>query len=160
MIFITIGTQLPFDRLIQGMDEWCALNPAIEVFAQIGCGDYQPKNMNFKKNVAPSEFDSYMRKSSLIVSHAGMGTIISSLLSEKPIIVLARDADRGEHRNQHQIATAKKFEGVDGCYSCYEVKELAELLSHKEELNAGKANKKNIELANLINEKMMKLISV
>ena len=35
-IFATVGTQLPFDRLIRGLDSWAECNPEVEVFAQIG----------------------------------------------------------------------------------------------------------------------------
>jgi hypothetical protein len=34
MIFATVGTQLPFDRLLLGLDSWAAANPGIPVLAQ------------------------------------------------------------------------------------------------------------------------------
>ena len=42
MIFATVGTQLPFDRLIVALDQWAASSPDVEVFAQIGRGEYRP----------------------------------------------------------------------------------------------------------------------
>jgi UDP-N-acetylglucosamine transferase subunit ALG13 len=38
-----------------------------------------------------------------------MGTILSALQKDKPIIVFPRIAALGEHRNEHQLATARKF---------------------------------------------------
>ena len=35
MIFATVGTQLPFDRLIAAVDRWAGTRPGREVFAQI-----------------------------------------------------------------------------------------------------------------------------
>jgi len=36
MIFATVGTQLPFDRLLLGLESWAERNPGIPVFAQTG----------------------------------------------------------------------------------------------------------------------------
>jgi UDP-N-acetylglucosamine transferase subunit ALG13 len=45
MIFLTVGTQFPFDRLVRAVDE-AFDNGAIdeEVFAQIGETSYRPRN--------------------------------------------------------------------------------------------------------------------
>ncbi len=45
MIFATVGTQLPFDRLIRALDGWAASNGGVEVFAQIGRGEYEPSHI-------------------------------------------------------------------------------------------------------------------
>ena len=39
MIFVTVGTDSPFDRLMQVVDEWAAASGRTDVFAQIGEGD-------------------------------------------------------------------------------------------------------------------------
>ena len=38
MIFASVGSMLPFDRFVHGVDEWAAANPGTPVFAQIGNG--------------------------------------------------------------------------------------------------------------------------
>ena len=43
----------------------------------------------------------------MVVAHAGMGTILSALQWEKPILVMPRRASLGEQRNEHQLATAR-----------------------------------------------------
>ena len=48
MIFVAVGTQFSFDRLIQYMDEWASQNDET-VFAQIGDGDYIPENMQWER---------------------------------------------------------------------------------------------------------------
>ncbi|HUQ96914.1 MAG TPA: glycosyltransferase, partial [Chitinophagaceae bacterium] len=70
----------------------------------------------------------YFNKASLIVSHAGMGNIISALEREKPILVLPRLAQYGEHRNDHQMATAKVFEKLNYVYVAYNEQELQKKL--------------------------------
>lgn len=108
MIFVTIGTQLPFDRLIRIIDK---LAPELdeEIIAQVYKCGFTPKNIKTVDFLAPDEFNALFDKARLIISHAGMGTILSALQKDKPIIVFPRIAAMGEQRNEHQLATARKF---------------------------------------------------
>ena len=56
MIFVTIGSMFPFDRLIQVMDAWALANPGQDVLAQIGNGTYEPKHMKFVRRLSQTEF--------------------------------------------------------------------------------------------------------
>ena len=56
-----------------------------------------------------------MSETTLIISHAGMGTIITSLLKEKPLLIMPRLAKYNEHRNDHQLATANRFKKKGLC---------------------------------------------
>jgi len=109
MIFATVGTQLPFDRMIRAIDEWSALSGRSDILAQIGVSDFRPRHIQWVQSLRPAEFDRRFSEADLIISHAGMGTIITALELGKPIIVVPRRADLGEHRNDHQLATAKRF---------------------------------------------------
>jgi UDP-N-acetylglucosamine transferase subunit ALG13 len=113
MIFVTVGSQEPFDRLIRVVDEWARLRPHSRVFAQIGSSALCPKHIEFTKFLEPSEFNRMMRAASLIVAHAGMGSIISALELGKPIVVMPRQGRLRETRNDHQVATAERF-GAQG----------------------------------------------
>ncbi|UFS68820.1 hypothetical protein LPW11_13020 [Geomonas sp. RF6] len=107
MIFVTVGTQLPFDRLIRTVDDWAGAHPEVEVFAQVGPSEMRAAHIETVPFVAPDEADRRFRQADLIVSHAGMGSIITALKYKKPILILPRVAAQGEHRNDHQMATAK-----------------------------------------------------
>ncbi len=50
-----------------------------------------------------------VEEAELLVAHAGMGSIITALERGKPILVMPRRADLGEHRNDHQMATAERL---------------------------------------------------
>lgn len=91
MIFITTGTQEPFDRLVEIMDAF-ALEYEEEIVIQALRGDYLARNVKVKQFFNPKEFDYYFRKASLIISHAGMGTILSALTIQKPILIFPRSA--------------------------------------------------------------------
>lgn len=113
MIFITVGTQLPFERLIEAMDQWSGDNPSTEVFAQVGETKYPAKHMKTCIGLSPEDYQKHFDQASVIVSHVGMGTIISGLTQGKPMVLMPRQAKLSEHRNDHQIATARKFERFD-----------------------------------------------
>jgi UDP-N-acetylglucosamine transferase subunit ALG13 len=50
-----------------------------------------------------------MTECSAVVSHAGMGTILTALELGKPILVAPRLGRLAETRNDHQTATAQRF---------------------------------------------------
>jgi len=109
VIFVTVGHQMPFDRLVRAVDEWSARCGRTDVFAQIGSTQYQPARFPFAAHVSPDEFMRRVREATGIVAHAGTGTIIAALQLGKPLLVLPRLSRLGETRNDHQIPTAKHF---------------------------------------------------
>lgn len=116
MIFLTVGTQLPFDRLVSALDD-AYPKIGLPVLAQICKGNYNPRNFSkVYDHISKTEYDQIFIKASVIVSHAGMGSIITSLLHNKPVVVMPRLASLGEHRNEHQSATCKRLEGISGLY--------------------------------------------
>ncbi len=109
MIFLTVGTQLPFDRLVSAVDKWAARYNDIDLVAQIGDSGIRPKHMNWTPYMAAGEFRNCFESADTIVAHAGMGTILTALDLGKRLIIVPRLAELGEHRNDHQLATADKF---------------------------------------------------
>ena len=109
MIFVTVGTQGHFDRLIRAVDKWAGLRGRKDVFAQIGPSDYRAEHIRTKPFIDPSEFRKHVEASSIVIAHAGMGSIITGLEFGRHIIVMPRRGDLGEHRNDHQVSTARHF---------------------------------------------------
>jgi len=106
-IFVTVGTDQHFNRMVKIIDHWAATNPAVEIFAQIGETDWRPAHIDFTHFLTPAEFVEQIKSASLIVGHAGMGTILTALKHQRPVLVMPKRASLGEHRNEHQLATAK-----------------------------------------------------
>jgi UDP-N-acetylglucosamine transferase subunit ALG13 len=112
MIFVTVGSLHPFDRLIQTVDRWVGerSHADIEVLAQIGAGSYQPRHCRFVSELPPSEYRRLFAEADFIVAHAGMGTIITAIELGKPTVVMPRRSAFQEHVNDHQIATVQRFQ--------------------------------------------------
>ena len=115
-VLITIGQQLPFDRLIQTADVCAAELTDWAWLAQIGEGGFQPSHMKAVETLDQALFDATLADTDILICHAGIGTIMRALTLGKPVIVMARDADRGEHRNHHQRATLARLSHVPGIY--------------------------------------------
>lgn len=107
MIFVTVGTDLPFDRMMRVVDSWARDHDRRDVFAQIGEGGWEPEYIEFAHFLQPLDFKRRFDEASLIISHAGMGTILTALLYGKPILVMPKRASFCEHRSEHQVATAQ-----------------------------------------------------
>lgn len=128
MIFVTVGTQLPFDRLIRAVDVVLTENPSDALF-QIGAGEYEPRNGSWRRVLTPPEFKAAMATASVVISHAGIGAILSSRKWGLPVILLPRRLDKGEHRNDHQTATAHSLGHLSGVHVAWDETELSALLS-------------------------------
>lgn len=124
MIFVSVGTQLSFDRLIKTVDAWLERNPNENAFFQIAEGGYQPQHGEVKRYVGADKYQEIFEKSDLIISHAGMGTIIAGLEAGKSVIVMPRRFALGEHRNDHQMATASRIGELGGAEVAWNEDEL------------------------------------
>ena len=127
MIFLTVGTQFPFDRLVEAVDQ--AIDDGVlkeEVFAQIGRSKYKPRNFKAVQSLDKSAFDRYIREADRIIGHAGMGTIISAMDHDKPLLVMPRLRRHREVVNDHQKAIAKQFEKQQFLLVAYHVDDLYE----------------------------------
>ena len=129
MIFLTVGTLFPFDRLVVAVDQ--AVTEGLlkeDVIAQVGNGGVRCRNVKCVEVLEKDEFDEHVRNASCLISHAGMGSIMMALSHNKPLLVMPRLSKYKEHVNDHQLGTAKKFEQLDHLLVAYEEEEIPEKL--------------------------------
>jgi len=124
MIFVTVGAQMAFDRLIRAVDQWVGLNGRDDFFAQTGPSVYRPRYLRHVRFLQPARFRDMFQEAALVVAHAGMGSIITALEMAKPILVMPRRSDLAETRNDHQVATAQRFAKVGAVHVAMDAKEL------------------------------------
>jgi len=134
MIFITVGTDQPFDRMLRVIDRWAGESGRKDLFAQIGEGGWQPRHIPFVEFLEPPEFKRRFAEATLIIGHAGMGTILSALLHGKPILVMPKKASLGEHRNEHQTATAKRMMELGNVNVAFDEDEMRAMLERIDDL--------------------------
>jgi UDP-N-acetylglucosamine transferase subunit ALG13 len=137
MIFVTVGTSVPFDRLVDTVNDWATNCPDEQLFAQVGLAKKLPDHIEAVKFVSPSQANQLFLQASLIVSHAGMGSVLTALRYRKPILIMPRRAALGETRNDHQIATAKWLGSRPGVSVAWNEQELLSLLQDRHQLAPG-----------------------
>lgn len=111
MILVLLGTQdKSFHRLLEQIDK--SINKGTikeEVIVQAGYTKYESPNMKIFDFVSKEELEEYVKESSFIITHAGVGSILDGIRKEKKMIVAARLKKYKEHTNDHQLQILKEF---------------------------------------------------
>lgn len=137
MILVTVGAQMAFDRLTRTVDAWAAERARSDVFAQIGPTDWRPSHIEWTQFLEPEEFRGKVEQADLLIAHAGMGSIITAMEAGKPILVMPRRGDLRETRNDHQIATARRFLEMGRVAVAFDEEELKTKLDELDTVRAG-----------------------
>ena len=154
MIFVMLGTQNnSFQRLLEEIDN--LIDKKIikeEVIVQAGYTKYQPKNKNMEilDFISREELDKLEEEASFIVTHGGVGSIVTSLEKRKKVIAVPRLHAYGEHVNDHQKEIVEKFNKNGNVIGVKSVEELEEAIK--------KVNDFIPKLYTGNNSKMLKLI--
>lgn len=112
MILVTLGTQdKKFYRLLDAIqDQIDNGNIKEKVVVQAGCSsDYESKDMEIFDLIPMDEFDDLIKKCDLLITHGGVGSIITGLKNNKKVIAVARLKKYGEHTNDHQLQIIENF---------------------------------------------------
>ena len=131
MIFVTVGTQkFQMDRLIKGVDE-IARSGIVdeEFFIQSGHSTYTPTHCRHIPFMVKEELDQKVNQCSLLICHAGVGSILMGLKKNIKVIVVPRMEKYGEHVDDHQIEIAESFAKAGYIKMVKDVEELATEIS-------------------------------
>ncbi len=123
MIFVTVGTQLPFPRLVREMNR-IAGGLCEPVIAQT-CEHARYPNLIVEPYMDAIRYGDVIERARLIVAHAGIGTVLAARQVGVPLILVPRRAELGEHRNDHQIGTVRQLVGRDGIQAIWDERKLA-----------------------------------
>lgn len=97
MIFVTVGTTLPFDELVEAVDALVAEGRLREeVICQIGHGSYVPRNCEWFKFTP--QIDTYIEQARLVIGHGGTGTVTGLLRRGKRFIAVANPLGADDHQ--------------------------------------------------------------
>ena len=111
MILVTLGTQdKPFTRLLEKIEEQIKDGTIKEeVIVQAGYTKYESKYMKIFDLVDREEFHNLITECDLLITHGGVGSILTGLKNDKKVIVCPRLSKYGEHMNDHQIQIVANF---------------------------------------------------
>jgi UDP-N-acetylglucosamine transferase subunit ALG13 len=99
-----------------------------EIVAQVGPDTGSYPGITSHATLPPAEFGALFSNARVVVAHAGIGSILSAKAWQKPLVLVPRRHHLNEHRNDHQQATARQVEGLQGIYIAWTREDLIRLL--------------------------------
>ncbi|MFD1007291.1 glycosyltransferase [Oceanisphaera ostreae] len=128
-VFVTAGTQFPFSRLDEVVNALVTIHPDWSVTYQSG----PDSNVEVLSKLplhkvsdlfTSDDFRFYFDSADLVITHAGMGNVITCLEKGKPFVMFPRLSKYGEHRNNHQVDSANAISKIYSIPTFFSVSEL------------------------------------
>lgn len=128
MIFVTVGSHYQgFDRLVKKMDE-IAGKIDEKVIMQIGNTKYKPVNAEHFEFAEYSKIQKLNSDARIVVSHAGVGSILTALEQKTHLIIFPRLKRYSEVVDDHQLEIAKELSENPNVTIVNDVEDLEESL--------------------------------
>lgn len=156
MILVMLGTQNnSFHRLLEEIEKLLDKNKIKEeVIIQAGYTKYQPQNEKMKvlDFVPREELEKLQEKANFIITHGGVGSIITSLEKGKKVIAIPRLHEYGEHVNNHQKEIVEKFNKNGNIIGIKSVEELEQALEEIEKFEPKPYTEDNTKMLKIIED--------
>ena len=149
MILVQLGTQdKPFTRLVKEIDNLKQKGIIKDkVVVQLGYTKYESKNLETFDLIEVNKLNKLIEESDLIITHGGVGSILSCLKYDKKVIAVPRLAEYKEHNNDHQIQIVNEFAKTGYILKCDNPKDLEKVLK---EVKSFKPKKYKSNTANMV----------
>lgn len=130
MILVLLGTQNnSFHRLLEeiqkNIDDG---NIKEKVVVQAGYTKFESKDMTIYNQLPKEQLQELIKEADLIITHGGVGSIISSITNGKRVIAVPRLQKYKEHVNDHQLDIINSFNESGYIIGIHGVEELKEAL--------------------------------
>lgn len=157
MILVMLGTQNnSFERLLKKMDELIEKKVIDEkVIVQSGYTNYESKNMRIFDLIPQEELERYQEQADLIITHGGVGSIVSSIKKGKKVIAIPRLHRYHEHVNDHQKQIVEAFDKKGYIIGIQRIDELKKAIIRAQEFEPKKYNdneKSNSKILKIIED--------
>jgi UDP-N-acetylglucosamine transferase subunit ALG13 len=154
MILVLLGTQNnSFHRLLKEVEKNIDnKNINEEVVVQAGYTKYETEKMQVFETLPKEELGELIKKANYVISHGGVGSMITSNQEGKKVIAVPRQKKYQEHVNDHQKATVQEFEQKGYVLGIEEVEELGEAIKKLKEFQPVIYKKKESNVIKIIEE--------
>lgn len=131
MIFVTVGTnEARFDRLLAALDD---LPDGTDLFVQHGPSAVRPTGATCVDYMSFDELAEKMRQARAVVTHAGVGSVLTALLNGTRPIVVPRLQRFGEAVDDHQVHFGRRAQSAGLVTLVEDVAELADAVARHQE---------------------------
>lgn len=147
MIFVTVGTSLPHDGLIERIDKLVREGKVTDkIVAQIGAGKFRPKNIESFR-FAPN-LEEYYNEADIVISNCGAGTIMENVTKGRRLIVIQNPDITGGH--EWEIVT--KMERGKHLIWCKTLDELESCIEHARNMDYKQFKPARLSLPDVIRD--------
>lgn len=152
MIFVTLGTQdKDFSRLLKAIEKVIDLGYIKEeVIVQSGTTNFKSDKMKIYNLLSIDEFNNYIKKCDLLITHGGVGSILSGLKNGKKVIAAPRLKQFNEHENDHQVQIVDEFASLNYILKLDDFDKLDEVIELSKKFKFNKYKSNNETFVNLI----------
>ena len=131
MILVLLGTQNnSFKRLLEEVQKNIDNgNIKEKVIVQKGFTKFESKDMEMYKELPSEKINKLIEQANIVITHGGVGSIISSITRGKKVIAVPRLKKYKEHVNDHQLDIINSFNDNGYIIGIHCVEELGEVLT-------------------------------
>ena len=126
---------------------------------QSGYTKYETTKMEIFDFITREEINKLQDKANLIITHGGVGSIISSLEKGKKVIAIPRIHEYGEHVNNHQKEIVELFNNKGYIIGIEGVEELKGAIEKSKEFIPNKYISDNSKLIGIVDNFIKKAIN-
>lgn len=125
MIFVTVGTHhQPFDRLLCALDRLDG-----ELVVQYGAGAPPRRSLHSKALMAFDEILRWLDEADVVVTHAGVGSILCATRAGHIPLVVPRRREFHEHVDNHQVELTRALAERGSVVPVWQADELPTLVA-------------------------------
>jgi UDP-N-acetylglucosamine transferase subunit ALG13 len=126
VIFVTVGTHHdPFDRLLDTLPDL----DAGELVVQYGPGSPPAGVADAEAFMPFEEMTANFRAADVVVTHAGVGSILCARREGHTPLVVPRRHDLGEHVDEHQAELTRALEARGSVVAVWDIADLPALIA-------------------------------
>ena len=154
MILVLLGTQNnSFYRLLEEVQK-CIDEDIIKdkVIVQAGSTKFESKDMEVFNLIEQDKFNILMEQADTIITHGGVGSIVTAVKLGKKVIAVPRLKQYGEHVNDHQIQIVETFSNQGFIKGIKDVSELKETLREIDTFIPNKLESNTERIINIIED--------
>ena len=150
MIFVILGThELEFKRLLKYLED---MDIKEKVVIQSGNTEFSSERYEIIPFLPPKDFDRYIDESDLIITHGGVGSILTGLKYNKKVITMARLSKYREHNDDHQLEICNKLSKEGYTINSIDFETLKEAINNYKDIELKPYVFDNSKLVNFIDE--------
>lgn len=160
MILVTLGTQdKSFERLLKAIDKKIIEGKISDkVVVQAGLTKYKSENMEIYDFVEYDKFDSLIQSCDILITHGGVGSIITGLKNKKKVIAAARLKKYKEHTNDHQLQIIENFKNAGYILELEDFNKVDEIINNAKTFKPKKYNSNKENFIKYINSQIEELL--